>query len=70
MAQITGEIVRMMARDLFDYEISPADADSIAHTAGAMMTLARHLGTLGLSGVEVPFGYPNLTAEAARIVKK
>lgn len=65
MAQITGETVKRMARDIFDYEISDADAESMAHTAGAMLTLGRHLHTLGLSGIEPPFGYPNLNAEAA-----
>ncbi len=65
MAQITGETVKRMAHDIFDYEISDADAESMAHTAGSMLTLARHLNTLGLSGIEPPFGYPNLNAEAA-----
>jgi len=67
MAQITGETVRQMAKDIFDYEISEADAHAMAHTAGAMLTLSRHLGSLGLSGIEPPFGYPNLNAEAAKL---
>jgi len=64
MAQITGETVKRMARDIFDYEISDADADSMAGTAGAMLTLARQLTGLGLDGIEPPFGFPNLVAEA------
>ncbi len=70
MAQITGDTVKRMARDLFDYEISDADAESMAHTAGAMLTLGRHLNTLGLSGIEPPFGYPNLNAAAAIQARK
>ena len=46
MAQITGETVRRMARDIFDYEIAEADAEAMAHTAGAMLTMARHLAQL------------------------
>ncbi|HYA34536.1 MAG TPA: hypothetical protein VEF03_02900 [Candidatus Binataceae bacterium] len=65
MAQITGETVKRMARDIFDYEVSDADADSMAGTAGAMLTLARQLIGLGLDGIEPPFGYSNLFAEAA-----
>lgn len=65
MAQMTGETVKRMARDIFDYEISDEHAAALANTAGAMLTLARHLNTLGLSGIEPPFGYPNLNAEAA-----
>ena len=41
MAQITGETVRRMARDIFDYEIAEADAEAMAHTAGAMLTMLR-----------------------------
>ena len=67
MAQITGETVKRMAKDIFDYDISDADANAMAHNAGAMLTLSRHLGALGLSGVEPAFGYPNLNAEAVRI---
>ena len=69
MAQITGETVKRMARDIFDYEIADADAEAMAHTAGAMLTMARHLAQLGTSSMEVPFGYPNLIAEASRLRK-
>jgi hypothetical protein len=70
MAQLTAQTVKQMARDIFDYEISDADAHSLANTSGAMLTLSRHLGSLGLSGIQPPFGYPNLNAEATQLKKK
>ena len=67
MAQITGETLKRMAHEIFDYEIADADADAMARTAGAMLTLSRQLTQLGLCGIEPPFGYPNLTAEAGKL---
>ncbi len=69
MPLVTGETVKQVMRDLYGYEISDADADAIAQSAGAMLTLAGHLGAIGLAGIEPPFGYPVLLAEAARVVK-
>jgi len=69
MPLVTGETVRQVMRDLYGYEISDADAHAIAHSAGAMLTLAGHLGSIGLAGIEPPFGYPVLLAEAARVAK-
>jgi len=34
-----------------------------------MLTLAGHLGSIGLAGIEPPFGYPVLLAEATRLAK-
>ena len=70
MAQLTGEIVKQIAREIFDYEISDHDAHSVANTAGAMLTLSRHLGALPLSGIGPAFGYANLNAEAAHLNAK
>jgi hypothetical protein len=67
MAQLTNETVRTIAREVFDYEISERDAHSVANTAGAMLTLARQLGELPLSGIGPAFGYTNLNAEAAHL---
>jgi hypothetical protein len=67
MAQFTGETVKKIAREVFDYEITDHDAHGVANTAGAMLTLARQLGTLPLSGVGPAFGYQNLLAEAAHL---
>jgi hypothetical protein len=67
MAPMNGDTVKRMARDIFDYEISDSDANAMANSTGAILTLSRHLGNLGLSGIEPPFGYANLLAEAGRL---
>jgi hypothetical protein len=69
MPLVTAETVRQVLRDLYGYEISEADAHSIAHSAGAMITLACHFSSIGISGIEPPFGYPVLLAEATRAAK-
>jgi len=70
MAQLTGETVKKMAREIFDYDISDHDAHAVANTAGAMLTLSRQLGALPLSGIGPAFGYANLIAEAAHLNAK
>ena len=67
MAQLTGDTIRKIAREIFDYEITEHDAHSVANTAGAMLTLSRHLAQLPLSGIGPSFGYSNLIAEAAHL---
>jgi hypothetical protein len=67
MPLVTAETVKQVLRDLYGYEVSDADAHSIANGAGAMLTLAGHLGSIGLSGIEPPFGYPVLASEAIRL---
>ena len=67
MPLVTAETVKQVLRDLYGYEISDADAHSIAYSAGAMLTLAGHLGSIGLSGIEPPFGYSVLVSEAIRL---
>ena len=69
MPIVTHETVKQVLRDLYGYGISDADAQSIAHSAGAMLTLVSHLGSIGLAGIEPPFGYPVLTSEASRLNK-
>ena len=54
MPLVTGETVKQVMRDLYGYEISDADADAIAHSAGAMLTLAGHLGRSVLPGSSRP----------------
>ena len=70
MAQLTGETVKKIAREVFDYDIAEHDAHSVANTAGAMLTLAHHLGALPLSGLGPAFGYANLAAEAEYLNSK
>ena len=67
MPLVTHETVKQVLRDLYGYEISDADALTIAHSAGAMLTVAGHLGSIGLRGIEPPFGYPVLASEAVRL---
>jgi hypothetical protein len=70
MAQLTGETVKQIAREVFDYKISDHDAKSVANAAGSMLTLSRQLGTLPLSAIGPAFGYLNLNAEAAHLTAK
>jgi hypothetical protein len=69
MPLVTAATVKQVMRDLYGYEVSDADADSIAHSAGAMQTLAGHLGSIGVAGIEPPFGYAVLLGEAMRAAK-
>lgn len=70
MARLTPETVKVMAKELYDYEMSDESAAAVASAAGAMITHARRLGNLDLAGVQPPFGYPTLLAEADRIRKR
>jgi len=70
MAQLSGETVKNLAREIFDYEITDHDARSVASVAGTMLTLSRQLGALPLSGIGPAFGFANLNAEAARLNAK
>jgi hypothetical protein len=70
MAQLSGETVKKIAREIFDYEITDHDARSVASVAGAMLTLSRQLGALPLSGIGPAFGFANLNAEAAHLNAK
>jgi hypothetical protein len=69
MPLVTGETVKQVLHDLYGYEVSDADAHAIAQGAGAMLTLAGSLGSLDLTGIEPPFGYAVMTAEATRLTK-
>ncbi len=70
MALITAETVKRTLHDMYGYEIADQDAHAIANMVGAIITGASHvLGALKLGGIEPPFGYPVLTAEAGRIAK-
>jgi hypothetical protein len=69
MSLVTGETVKQVLRDLYGYEIADADAQSIAHSAGAMLTLAAHLGSICIAGIEPLFSYAVLVAEATRAAK-
>ena len=70
MPLVTPETVKRVLKDLYDYEISDEAAGPVANTAGAMISLAHSLDSLGLEEVEPPFGFPNLMAGATRIAAK
>ncbi len=71
MPSVTAETVKRTLHDLYGYEISDEDAARMVAGAGAMVAGAAHLMTaLDLGGVEPPFGYPTLNAEAAGLVAR
>jgi hypothetical protein len=70
MPMLTGDTVRKTLLDLYGYDVSDADAEAIAHGAGALFTLAHHMKSIGLDDVAPPFGYPTLAAEADRLAKQ
>jgi hypothetical protein len=70
MAKLTPNTVKAMARELYGYDLADDAAEAVANAAGAMITRSRSLGKLDLSGVQPPFGYPTLLAEAERIRKR
>jgi hypothetical protein len=67
MTRLTPETVKMLARELYEYDLSDEAAASVAHLAGATVTLSNRLDSLKLAGLQPPFGYPTLLAEAGRI---
>jgi hypothetical protein len=70
MAKLTAHTAKAMARELYGYDLTDESAEAVANAAGAMITHSRRLGSLDLSGVQPPFGYPTLLAEAERIRKR
>jgi hypothetical protein len=69
MPMLTGETIIRTLRELYGYEIAPADAEAIARSAGALLTMGAQLKALGIDGVESPFGFEVLASEATRIAK-
>ncbi len=67
MARLTAEAVKMLAQQLYDYDLADDAAEAVAHMVGAMATYSRRLETLNLAGLQPPFGYPTLIAEAERL---
>ena len=67
MALLNAPTVRALALELFDYQLSEDAAASVAHIVGAMASYSRRLHGIGLGGVQPPFGYPFILAEADRI---
>jgi hypothetical protein len=67
MAKLRPDTVKMLAQQLYDYELSDDSAAAVAHMVGAMATFSQRLEALNLAGLQPPFGYPTLIAEADRI---
>jgi hypothetical protein len=71
MGILRPETVKLIAKEMYDYDLSDDLALAAANGAGAMMTGAGYLrAALKLDGIESSFGYPSLEAEAARIRKE
>jgi hypothetical protein len=70
MARLTGEAVKMLAMQLYDYSIADDAAEAVAHMVGAMATNSRRLETLNLAGLQPPFGYPTLLAQAEGLARR
>ncbi|HKV53942.1 MAG TPA: hypothetical protein VJN94_04800 [Candidatus Binataceae bacterium] len=67
MARLTPEAVKMLAQQMYDYAIPDDAAEAVAHMVGAMATYSRRLDALKLGGLQPPFGYPTMIAEAERL---
>lgn len=67
MARLTPETVRMLAREVYDYKLSDEAIPSVTHLLGATVANSRRLASLQLGGLQPPFGYPTMLAEADRI---
>jgi hypothetical protein len=67
MPRLTPETVKVLARQLYDYELSDDAAISVAHIVGAMTAYGRRLESLTRGGLQPAFDYPATLAEARRI---
>ncbi|MGH7906160.1 MAG: hypothetical protein ACREP6_05995 [Candidatus Binataceae bacterium] len=67
MAELRPETVAQIAREYFGYEMDAETAAAVAKVADAMLDDARRIVALGLEGLEPPFSYATLAAEAERI---
>ena len=71
MGILTSETVKLIAREMYDYELSDEQARALARGAGALLSNSHQLSAaFNLGSVEPPFGYPILEAEAERIRAK
>lgn len=67
MAKFNADTVKLLGSELFDYNFSDESAASVAHIIGAIASYSRRLHGIGLIGIQPPFGYPALRAEADRL---
>jgi hypothetical protein len=67
MAKFTAATAKLIALELYDYELSDEAAASVAHVVGAIANYSRRLHGIELAGLQPPFGYATLRSEADRI---
>jgi hypothetical protein len=66
--RVSPESVKAIAREVYDYELADDAAASVARFLGAMTSGLRRLEIP--DGVQPPFGYPTLEAEAQRLTRR
>jgi hypothetical protein len=69
MPRLTAEAVKMLAQQLHDYELADEAAETVARMVGAMASYSRRLESVNLTGLQPPFGYPVLIAQAQRSLR-
>lgn len=69
MAKLTPQTVKAMVHELYGYKLTDEAAVAVANAAGSRVMKSRRFGGIDLRGVQPPFGYPTLLAEAERIRK-
>ena len=70
MARLSPEAVKLIAKQLYNYELSDDAAGAVAHMVGAIAPYAERLESLKLEGLQPPFGYPTLVAQAYQISRR
>jgi hypothetical protein len=63
--RVSPESVKAIAREVYQYDLADEAAVSVARILGAMTSGLRRLKVP--DGVQPPFGYPTLQAEAQRL---
>jgi hypothetical protein len=59
--------MQALARQLYDYDLNGEAATSVARIVGAGAKVFRDLDHADLGGLQPPFGYPNLIAQARQL---
>ena len=57
MARFNAETVKLLGRELYDYEFTDESATAVARIIGALTNYSRRLHGIGLAGMQPPFGY-------------
>jgi hypothetical protein len=70
MAGATKETIKQVLREFYNYSVSDDEAASLAAALNVMLSEVEALTNLDVSGLEFPFGYEVLIAEASRIAER